>query len=130
MQTLTPEEQACLEWAYRSATDAFGKLVFVSETGQVWARGEQFFLDPNSSFHGWIALLAQAVECHLAGMKPGEQRRNLLAAGVREEAANFVHDHLADVSVVEMADLRQRVQFYRDDKARRDGRSTTLGGLS
>ncbi|MBK8458240.1 MAG: hypothetical protein IPL47_14995 [Phyllobacteriaceae bacterium] len=75
-------------------------------------------------------MLAQAVECYLAGMKPGEQRRNLLAAGVREEAANFVHDHLADVSVDEMADLRQRVQFYRDDKARRDGRSTTLGGLS
>lgn len=84
MLNLTPEEQACLEWVYRSATDAMGKLVFVSETGQVWARGEQFFLDPNSTFHGWIALLAQAAECHLAGMKPGEQRRNLLTAGVRE----------------------------------------------
>ena len=129
MPTLTPEEQACLEWAYRCATDAFGKLVFVSETGQIWAQGEQFYLDPGSNFHGWIALLAQAAECHITGMKPGEQRRNLIAAGVREEAANFVHDHLADVSVVEMDDLRRRIEFYRDDKARREQRSTTLGGL-
>lgn len=129
MQTLTPEEQACLEWAYRSATDAMDKHVFILETGQVWARGEQFFLDPNSSFHGWIALLAQATESHLAGVKPGEQRRNLLAAGVGEEAANFVHDHLADVSVVEMDSLRRRIEFYREDKSRRDQRSTTLGGF-
>ena len=59
--------------------------------------------------------LAQAMKLHLGGIQFGELRRDLIAAGMREEAANRVHDHLVDVSVGEWNRLNERINWYRDD---------------
>ncbi|TDL78116.1 hypothetical protein E2L08_12515 [Palleronia sediminis] len=126
---LTPEERACLTWAFQITHDALGQLVYVHDDGRIDAFGEVFRLDSESLHHHWIALLAASAEGYLAGVKPGQLRSDLLAAGVREEAANFVHDHLVDVSEVEWDALTNSVQQYRELMADKAHRSTQVGGL-
>ena len=73
-------------------------------------------LDPSSSSQdALLVALAQAMKLHLTGIQFGELRCDLIAAGMREEAANRVHDHLVDVSVEEWDRLRDRIRWYADD---------------
>lgn len=129
---LTPEDRACLEWAYRVVI-GFGPEtdVYAARDLTLLAMGDTVSLDPSGDGHdALIAALAQAMKLHIAGAKFGELRRDLIAAGMGEEAANRVHDHLVDVSVEEWDRLRERVAWYGNDNGTPIPASTALSGGS
>ena len=126
----TPEDRATLEWAYRVAIgySAEDEVVVLRDLTMV-TRHDHARLDPSSSpMDALIAALAQAMKHHLTGVKFGELRRDLIAAGMREEAANRVHDHLSNISVEGWNRLRQRINWYRDDNGAPITGSTTRSG--
>ncbi len=127
---MTPEDRATLEWAYRvglgfSAEDD----VIVLRDLSIITPNERTTLDPSSSTQHalWVAL-AQAMKLHLTGIQFGKLRCDLVAAGMRVEAANSVHDHLVDISVEEWDRLRERVTWYRDDNGDPITASTKASG--
>jgi hypothetical protein len=129
---MTPEDRATLEWAYRvglgfSAEDE----VFVLRDLSVITSSERVTLDPSSNARdALLVALAQAMKLHLTGIQFGKLRRDLVAAGMREEAANRVHDHLVDISVEEWDRLRDRIRWYSDDNGDPITASTTTKGES
>lgn len=129
---MTPEDRACLEWAFRvvvgmSAEDE----VYILRDLTVVTRHGHDTLDPSGDAQGAVMVaLAQVMKLHLAGVGFGELRRDLVAAGMGEEAANRVHDHLVDVSVEEWDRLRARVRWYADDNGSPILASTSLSGGS
>lgn len=115
----TPENRACLEWAYRvvngySAEDE----VFVTREGQIAASRELAGLDPSRDTRdALVAAVAAVMQRHLAGLDLAELRRHLVADGMGEHVAYRVEDHLLDISVEEWARLRERIGWYRNDNA-------------
>jgi len=130
--TPTPEDRATLEWAYRVAIgySAEDEVVVLRDLTVV-TQYDHTRLDPSSSpMDALIVALAQAMKFHLTGIQFGELRRDLIAAGMREEAANRVHDHLVDVSVEQWDRLRERIAWYADDNGSPITASTTVQGES
>lgn len=127
---LSPEDRACLEWAYRvvigySAEDE----VFVTREGQIAASRELAGLDPSRyPRDALVAAVAAVMQRHLAGLDLAELRRDLVAAGMGEKVAYRVEDHLRDVSVEEWARLRERIGWYRNDNAAPIFSETDLSG--
>ena len=133
MPKATPEDRACLDYAFRSVI-GFGaedEVIALRDGITIATRNGIEKVDASSSTTtALIHTLAQAMKLHLSGVQLGEVRRDLLAAGVRVKAADRVHDHLADISVEEWDRLRVRVQWYRDDNARPITAATQVSGLS
>jgi hypothetical protein len=129
---MTPEDRATIEWAYRvglgfSAEDE----VVVLRDLSIITTSERVTLDPSSnSRDALLVALAQAMKFHLTGIQFGKLRCDLIAAGMGEEAANRVHDHLVDVSVEEWDRLKERINWYRDDNGGPIAASTTSSGSS
>lgn len=129
---MTPEDRATLEWAYRvvlgfSAEDE----VFVLRDLTVVTQHDHTQLDPsNCAQDALIAALAQTMKLRLAGVQAGKLRRDLVAAGMREEAANRVHDHLKDISVGEWNRLNERINWYAHDNGAPITGSTACSGVS
>ncbi len=98
---MTPEDRATLEWAYRvvlgfSAEDE----VIVLRNLTVVTQHDHAQLNPSDSAQdALIVALAQTMKLRIRGLQFGELRRDLIAAGMREQVADRVHDHLVDVSV-------------------------------
>ena len=113
----TPEDRATLEWAYRvtlgySAEDE----VMVLRDLSIVTASDRATLDPSGDhYDALIVALAQAIKFYVTGVQFGQLRCDLIAAGMREEVANRVHDHLVDVSVEEWDRLRDRIRWYADD---------------
>ena len=129
---MTPEDRATLEWAYRvvlgfSAEDE----VLVLRDLSIVTQNEHAQLDPSDSAQdALIVALAQVMKLRLAGVQAGKLRCDLVAAGMREEAANRVHDHLKDISVGEWNRLSERINWYRDDNGAPVTASTKAAGVS
>lgn len=129
---MTPEDRATLEWAYRvvlgfSAEDE----VFVLRDLTVVTRHDHTQLDPSgNSQDALIVALAQVMKLRLAGVQAGKLRCDLVTAGMREEVANRVHDHLVDISVGEWNRLSERINWYRDDTCLPITASTARSGVS
>lgn len=113
----TPDDRATLEWAYRvvlgySAEDE----VVVLRDLSIVTQHDHTRLNPSSSpTDALIVALAQTMKLRLSGMQFGELRRDLVAAGMREQVADRVHDHLVDISVEEWNRLKERINWYRQD---------------
>ena len=113
----TPDDRATLEWAFRvtvgySAEDE----VLVLRDLSIITGFDRITQDPsNSSQDALIVALAQAMKLHVSGVQFSKLRCDLVAAGMREEVANRVHDHLVDISVEEWDRLRDRIRWYADD---------------
>lgn len=114
----TPEQRACLDFAFR--------MVLWDDDGEVYAfrDGETVAtttaLEKVKLGHPLGALthfLAKAMQAHLRGVDLAQCREELLAANVGKLLADKVHDHLVDVSVGEWQRLRERVAFYAADNS-------------
>lgn len=129
---MTPEDRATLEWAYRvvlgfSAEDE----VIVLRDLTVVTQHDHAQLNPSDSAQeALIVALAQVMKLRLTGVQAGKLRCDLVAAGMREEAANRVHDHLVDISVGEWNRLNERINWYRDDNGAPVTASTARSGVS
>jgi len=127
---MTPEDRATIEWAYRvvlgfSAEDE----VIVLRDLIVVTQHDHAPLNPSgSSQDALIVALAQTMKLRIRDLQFGELRRDLVAAGMREQVADRVHDHLVDVSVEEWNRLKQRIAWYRDDKCSPITASTSQTG--
>lgn len=133
MHKATPEDRGCLDFAYRAVIGmgAEDEVIALRDGVCIVTRFGIEKFDASSGASGaLIHALTQAMKLHLGGVQLGEVRRDLLAAGMGVKAANRVHDHLADFSVVEWDRLRARVQWYRDDNARPITIATQVSGLS
>jgi len=114
---LSPEDRACLESARRMVCGDKGDI-YVFDDGKLLV-SSAFALDPSRDpIDALIVAVSQAVKLHLAGVDLGELRRDLVAAGMGEDLADSVHDHLSEVSVEDWKQVRARVKFYEDDNAR------------
>lgn len=116
----TPEERACLEWALRAWVGKKGELYVTRDAKSYLMIGSTgpliVVLNPSSSSDDALSLfLAQAMKLKLAGRSLGDVREELLAGGFGKQAANSVHEHLADISDCELSWLRGRIRWYRDD---------------
>lgn len=113
-------DRACLQYATQVVTcrDAF----YVAPDGRLLDGDRLTALDPSGSvLDAVIALLASTMKLHLLGCTVGQLFNDLLRAGVGEQLAQRVHDHLGDVSCEEWAALRARIRWYADEhKAHRD----------
>ncbi|QPM89115.1 hypothetical protein [Pseudooceanicola algae] len=130
--TPTPEDRACLEWAFRVVLGLGPESdVFVlRDLTVVTAAGDER-IDPSiGPDEAFFHALAQAMKLHLAGIDPAEVRHDLVAVGMGVEAANRVHDHLLDISVEEWGRLGERVVWYSDDNGSPITASTPLSGVS
>lgn len=127
---MTPEDRATIEWAYRvvlgfSAEDE----VIVLRDLTVVTQHDHAPLNPSgSSQDALIVALAQTMKLRIRGLQFGELRLDLIAAGMREQVADRVHDHLVDISVEEWNRLKQRIAWYRDDKCSPITASTSQAG--
>lgn len=109
---LTPEEQACFEAARRVICGDRGE-VQVHEDGIFMVSGAAFKLEPSRDpTDALIVAIAKAMESHLRGVDLAKLRHDFVAAGMGEEAANLVHDHLVSFSVGDWDAIRARVGWY------------------
>lgn len=109
---LTPEEQACFEAARRAVCGDRGEIQ-VYEDGTFLVDVTTFKLEPSRDpVDALIAAMAKAMQRHLRGVDLGKLGHYLVAAGMGEEAANFVDDHLKGFSVEDWDTVRARVGFY------------------
>lgn len=114
----TPEDRASLESARRMVCGDRGDI-YVFDDGKFLVSSTAFALRPSHDpIDALIVAVSQAVKLHLAGVELGELRRDLVEAGMGEEQADSVLDHLLDVSVEDWAQVRARVDFYVNDNAR------------
>jgi len=128
MPKLKPEEQACFEAARRVVCGDRGE-VQVHEDGTFLVKGAAFKLEPSRDpIDALIVAIAKAMQAHLRGVEFGKLRHDLVAAGMGEQAADFVHDHLVSFSVEDWAQVRDRVGFYAELNARMRGAETTDEG--
>ena len=112
----TPEQRACLDFAFR--------MVLWDDDGEVYVYRDGITVATTTALekvglgHPLGALthfLAKALQAHLRGVDLAQCREELLAANVGKLLADKVHDHLAEVSVGEWQRLRERVAFYAAD---------------
>ena len=133
MPKATPEDRACLDFAYRSVIGmSVEDEVIVLRDGITIAtpNGIERLDASSGALPLLIHQLAQAMQLHVQGVKLGEVRRDLLAGGVGVKAANSVHDHLVDLSLEEWERLRARVRWYAEDNARPIAAATQVSGES
>jgi len=107
-------DRACLQYATQVAVgrDAF----YVAPDGRLLDGERLTALDPSGSvLDAVIATLASVMKLHLLGCTMGQLFNDLLRAGVGEQLAKRVHDHLDDVSDAEWAALRARIRWYADE---------------
>ena len=133
MPKATPEDRACLDFAYRSVIGmSVEDEVIVLRDGITVAtpNGIERLDASSGALPLLIHQLAQAMQLHVHGVKLGEVRRDLLAGGVGVKAANSVHDHLVDFSVEDWDRLRARALWYRDDNDRPIRRAMQVAGDS
>ena len=124
---LKPIDRASLETAHRVVCGDSGKVT-VFEDGHIF-NGAAFKLEPaRDPIDALIVAVSQAVKLHLSGVDLGQLRGDLVAAGMREETANCVHNHLVDFSVEDWAKVRARVVFYTNDSARMAAYDTKKAG--
>lgn len=129
---MTPEDRATLEWAFRVVLgfSAEDEVIVLRDLSIVTAN-DRATLDPSAGAQdALIVALAQVMKLRLAGVQSGKLRRDLVAAGMGEKAANRVHDHLKDISVGEWNRLKERINWYRDDKCLPITSSTARSGVS
>lgn len=115
---LTPEDRACIQFALHVCLgySAEDEIYVLRSCTQVLISGQIEAFDPsNNPQDALMHALAQAMKLHIGGAQFGELRSDLITAGMGEEAANRVHDHLVDVSVEEWDRLKERITWYRND---------------
>lgn len=114
---LSPEERASVEAARRIVCGDKGDI-YVFDDGKLLI-SSAFALEPSRDpIDALIVAVSQAIKLYLGGVDLSQLRDNLIAFGMGEKLADSVHDHLIEVSVEEWAQVRARVDFYRDDNAR------------
>lgn len=131
MRKATPEDRACLDFAYRSVIGmGVEDEVIALRDGLTIATpyGTEKIDASTRTTNLLIHALAQAMKLHLSGIQLGEVRGDLLARGMRVQTANRVHDHLVDLSVEEWDRLWTRVRWYADDNAQPIRRATQVAG--
>lgn len=133
MPKATPEDRACLDYAFRVVVgmNAEDEVIALRDGITIATRNGVEKVDASSSTtNTLIHTLAQAMKLHLSGFQLGEVRQDLLTRGMRVQSANRIYDHLVDCSVEEWDRLRARVQWYRDDNAQPIRRATQVAGVS
>ncbi|MGR3792761.1 hypothetical protein [Vannielia sp. SX4] len=107
-------DRACLQYATQVVV---GRDAFYVASDVRLLDGERLTaLDPSDSvLDAVIALLASTMKLHLLGCTAGQLFNDLLRAGVGEQLAERVHDHVGDVSDPEWAALRARIRWYADE---------------
>jgi hypothetical protein len=112
MPKLTPDLQACFEAARRVVCGDRGE-VQVFEDGTILTDGVAFKLVPSRDpIDALIVAIAKAMQRHLRGIDLGKLRSDLIAAGMGEEAADFVEQHVQSFSVEDWDAIRARVDWY------------------
>lgn len=112
MPKLTPDLQACFEAARRTVCGDRGD-VQVFEDGTILTNGVAFKLEPSRDpTDALIVAIAKAMQRHLCGVDLGKLRHDLVAAGLGEEVADFVDQHLRAFSVEDWDAICARVDFY------------------
>ena len=124
---MTPEDRATLEWAYRVVLgfSAEDEVIVLRDLTVITQHDHEILNPSGNSQDALIVALAQTMKLRIRGLQFGELRRDLVAAGMREQVADRVHDHLKDISVEEWNRLKQRIAWYRDDKRSPITASTT-----
>ena len=133
MPKATPEDRACLDYAFRVVVcmSAEDEVIALRDGLSIVTRNGVEKVDASSSTtNALIHVLAQAMQLHLGGVNLGDVRQDLLTRGMGVKAANRVYDHLVDLSVEEWDRLRARVRWYTDDSAQPIRRSTQVAGVS
>ncbi len=118
-------DRACLQYATQVVlgVDAF----YVTPDRRLLEHDTLRELDPSgSSIDAIVATLAAMMKLHLLGVSLGQLRADLIDAGVREQLANRVHDHLLEVSNSEWEGLRGRIRWYADEHTHDHGRPKPL----
>ena len=114
---LSPEDRACVESARRMVCGDKGDI-YVFDDGKLLI-SSAFTLEPSRDpIDALIVAISQAIKLHLSGIELGELRNDLIAFGMGEDLVDTVHDHLIEVSVENWAQVRARVNLYRNDNAR------------
>jgi hypothetical protein len=135
MQMATPEQRACLDFAFRMVVGiGLEEEVYVCRDGitLMLASGVER-VEPSGShpYDILIHLLAKAMQAHLAGVDLTQVRHDLVTAYVGELLADKVQDHLSGCSVAEWERLRQRVAFYiADDNTALNADPTAMIGVT
>lgn len=133
MPKATPEDRACLDFAFRSVI-GFGaedEVIALRDGITIATRNGVEKVDASSSTTAALVhTLAQAMKLHLGGVQLGEVRHDLLAAGMGVKAANRVHDHLVDFSDMEWGRLRARVMWYERDNDQPITAAMQVSGVS
>ena len=113
----TPEQRACLDFAYRHVMGmGIEEEIYVFRDGKKLTFGTG--IEPIKSSHPLdvlLVFLAKAMQAHLRGVDLAQARNDLLAGNVSEVLADKVHNHLISISVNEWQRLRERVAFYAAD---------------
>lgn len=126
---LNPEQRACLEVARRIVCGDRGDI-FVDDEGWIH-NGASFQLEPSrDQTDALIVAISQAMQLHLGGVDFGKLRHDFITAGMREELADMVHDHLLEFSVEDWVQVRTRVDFYVHDNARVAAFDTAKSGTT
>lgn len=131
MPKATPEDRACLDYAFRAVIGmgVEDEVIALRDGIHIVTRNGVEKIDASvNTTCALIHALAQAMQLHVGGVQLGEVRGDLLAAGVGVKAANRVHDHLTDFSVAEWDRLRARVRWYADDNAQPIRPATQVAG--
>lgn len=109
---LTAEERACLEYARRAVCGHTGNP-YVQEDGMIISGPAAFKLDPSrDEIDALIITIARAMQRHFGGVDLGKLRLDLIAAGMGEQAADFVEDHLRSFSVADWSAIEMRTHWY------------------
>lgn len=129
----SPEDRACIQFALHVCLGLGpeDEIYVLWDCRRILISGQIESIDPSGSpMDALTVALAQTMKLHLGGIQFGELRRDLMAAGMGEEAANRVHDHLVDVSVEEWDRLQERITWYRDDNGDPIMASTKASGTT
>jgi hypothetical protein len=112
MPNLTPDLQACFEAARRTVCGDRGDVQVFAD-GTFLTEGVAFKLEPSRDpTDALIVAIAKAMQRHLRGVDLGKLCDDLVAAGMGEEAADFVDQHLRAFSVEDWDAIRARVDWY------------------
>lgn len=135
MQMATPEQRACLDFAFRMVVGiGIEDELYVCRDGITIATHSGVERVEPSGSHPYdvlIHLLAKAMQAHFAGVDLAKIGDDLFATDVGELLANKVNDHLVDVSVGEWLRLRARITFYAaDDNTALSADPTAIKGVT
>ena len=134
MQTMTPENRACLERAnriYYLGNDD-DHWCYVAPDGRIADDEAVRYLDSGHPVDVMIGALARALHRRVFdGVPAVELRDDLVGSGVREEIADEVVDHVGAFSGGALAALHARALWYDvDDTASAAETPTTTSGVT